>query len=198
MATNEIPADEPPEFGYLQSDEPITRRSEDRLNRARLAEAIAEQVIHSPSGQGFVIAIDGVWGSGKTSVMNMIEESVGDRSDAVILRFNPWLFSDTEQLVVRFLQELSTQLSEKAQGADDKSLREQLEEISARLAGYGEVLEPLVWLPFVGAWVARLGSLAKAVGRRKREEKDAPSVLAQRDRVRQALSTLDRRVVVFQ
>jgi len=44
----------------------------------------------------------------------MIEEAVGERSETVILRFNPWLFSGTEQLVVRFLQEVSVQLGEKA------------------------------------------------------------------------------------
>src|SRR5689334_12469412 len=105
-------ASDPPEHGYLQSDEPITRRTEDRLDRARLAEAIADQVLHSPPGQGFVIAIDGAWGSGKTSVLNMIEEVV-DLQEIVVLRFNPWLFSGTEELVLRFLHELGTQLRER-------------------------------------------------------------------------------------
>jgi predicted KAP-like P-loop ATPase len=184
-------AEEPPEFGYLQSDEPITRRAEDRLNRLRLTEAIADQVIHSPPGQGFVIAIDGPWGSGKTSAMNMIGEVIADRSDAVILRFNPWLFSGTEQLVARFLQELSIQLGEKA-GSDER-----LRNIAERLAAYGEVLAPLVWVPFVGPWAARLGSLATAAGKTRRKDKAAPSVLAQQQKVRAALAELDRRVVVF-
>jgi predicted KAP-like P-loop ATPase len=193
VSADENRSGEPPEFGYLQSDEPITRRAEDRLNRAHLAEAIADQVINSPRDQGFVIAINGPWGSGKTSVMNMIEEAVRERSNAVILRFNPWLFSGTEQLVVRFLQELGAQLGEKADQTNDTRLRE----IGERLASYGEVLVPLVWLPVVGPWLARVGSLAKAVGGRKRKEKPVPSVLAQRQRVRDVLARLDRRIVVF-
>jgi predicted KAP-like P-loop ATPase len=146
VSSNESRSPNPPEYGYLQSDEPITRRAEDRLNRASLAEAIADQVIHSPPGQGFVIALDGPWGSGKTSVLNMIEESVMERSETVVLRFNPWLFSGTEQLVGRFLQELSAQLGEKADAAEDERLRN----IGARLAGYGEVLAPLGWVPLLG------------------------------------------------
>ena len=115
IVSTESPLAEEPEFGYLQSDEPIVRRAEDRLDRARLAEEIAQQAIDSPPGQGFVIAIDGPWGSGKTSVMNMIEEAVAEGSNAVVLRFNPWLFSDTEQLVVRFMHELAAQLGEKSE-----------------------------------------------------------------------------------
>jgi predicted KAP-like P-loop ATPase len=106
-ATSDSPA-----HGYLQADEPITRRSEDQLGRARFAEAIANQVLQSPPRQAFVIALDGAWGSGKTSVLNMIEEVVVEQSDTVVLRFNPWLFSGTEELVLRFLYELGTQLRE--------------------------------------------------------------------------------------
>jgi hypothetical protein len=196
VTTDEKEAAEPPEFGYLQSDEPITRRADDRLDRARLAEAIADQIVHSPRAQGFVIAIDGSWGSGKTSVMNMIQETVAERSDAVILSFNPWLFSGTEQLVVRFLQELSVQLGEQAAATDDQGLRERLGEVSERLGGYGEVLVPFGWVPVVGPWLARFGSLAKVFAGKRKQER-VPSVLAQRQRVREALTKLDQRVAVF-
>jgi predicted KAP-like P-loop ATPase len=182
----------PPEHGYLQSDEPILRRSEDRLNRARLAEAIADQVIYSPAGQGFVIAVDGPWGSGKTSVLNMIEESIEERSETVILRFNPWLFSGTEQLVVRFLHELSVQLGEEAEEAHDERLRS----VAERLGRYGEVLVPLGWVPVVGPWLARAGGLAKVVGRSRKLE-PPPSVIARQQAVKAALAELDRRVVVI-
>lgn len=192
MTSNESTPREPPEFGYLQSDEPITRRAEDRLNRAQLAEAIADQVIHSPPGQGFVIALDGPWGSGKTSVLNMIEESVDERSATVVLRFNPWLFSGTEQLVGRFLQELSAQLGEKADEAGDERLRN----VATRLAGYGEVLVPLGWVPLLGPWLSRAGALAVALGRRPKD-KPQPSALAQQQQVRAALDELDGRVLVI-
>jgi hypothetical protein len=177
---------------YLQSDEPISRRSEDRLDRARLADAIASQVIQSLPGQGFVIAVDGPWGSGKTSVLNMIEESALEQSELVILRFNPWLFSGTEQLVVRFLQELSVQLGERADEMDDQRLRA----IGERLAAYGEVLVPLVWVPVVGPWLGRFGSLARVLGKRRGRKKAPPSVFEQQQRARKALAELDRRVLV--
>jgi hypothetical protein len=87
MSEPDAEAIERPEFGYLQSDEPITRRAEDRFDRARLADAIADQVIHGPPGQGFVIAIDGAWGSGKTSVLNMIEEVVTADTSCLLVAY---------------------------------------------------------------------------------------------------------------
>lgn len=190
MPAEPTPPTEPPEHGYLQSDEPIARRSEDRLNRARLSEAIAEQIIFSPPKQGFVIAIDGPWGSGKTSVLNMIEEVVSEKSATVVLRFNPWLFSGTEELVLRFLHELGTQLGEGADGTDER-----LRQIGERLASYGDVLVPLGWVPVVGGWLSRGGALARAVGNRRRD-KAPPSALAQHNELRDALAALDRRVLV--
>jgi hypothetical protein len=192
MSSNQPATGDPPEYGYLQSDEPITRRSEDRLNRARLAEAIAEQVLHSPRGQGFVIALNGPWGSGKTSVLNMIEESVEEASATVVLRFNPWLFSGTEQLVGRFLQELSAQLGEKADEGGDERLRK----LGERLAGYGDVLVPLGWVPLLGPWLSRAGALAVAFGRRPKE-KPQPSALAEQRQIRAALEELGRRILVI-
>jgi predicted KAP-like P-loop ATPase len=192
MSSSQSTRGDPPEYGYFQSDEPITRRSEDRLNRVCLADAIAAQVVYGPPGQGFVVALDGPWGSGKTSVLNMIEESVTERSATVVLRFNPWLFSGTDQLVGRFFQELSAQLGEKADEGGDERLRN----LGARLAGYGEVLVPLGWVPLLGPWLSRAGALAVALGRRPKEEPQ-PSALAQQRQIRAALGELDRRVLVI-
>lgn len=192
VSTQESATAQPPEYGYLQSDEPISRRSEDRLNRARLAEAIADQVMNSPHGQGFVIAVDGPWGSGKTSILNLIDECVTERSETIVLWFNPWLFSGTEQLVVRFLQELSAQLEEKAKAARD----EQLRVIGERIAGYGEVLVPLGWVPAVGPWLSRAGALARLADRRTKIMA-LPSALALQRRVRAALAEVDRRLLVI-
>jgi predicted KAP-like P-loop ATPase len=46
----------------------------------------------------------------KTSVLRMVEETVRAQSSTTIVHFNPWLFSNSHELVSRFLQELGTQL----------------------------------------------------------------------------------------
>jgi hypothetical protein len=178
---------------YLRADAPIEHRSEDRLGRASLAEAIADQVIHGPPGHGLVIGITGNWGSGKTSVLRMVEESVAERSSTTIVHFNPWLFSGSQELVSRFLQELGTQLKAEGekQGAGDR-----LTEAGDRLLTYAEVLEPLGWIPVIGTWLSRAGRAGKVLKGARDARRDQPSVEAQRERVRAILGELRNRVLV--
>ena len=68
-----------PNFPQLDPDRPVASRAEDRLGRRRFAEVIGEQLTAAPSDAGFVIAIVGPWGSGKTSVLNMVTEALADQ-----------------------------------------------------------------------------------------------------------------------
>jgi hypothetical protein len=171
---------------HVQADAPISGRAEDRLNRATLADAIAQQVIHGPPDLGFVIGLIGPWGSGKTSVLNMTEEAVRTRSETVVVRFNPWLFSSTEQLAVRFMQELGAQF----RGSNVALLRDAAQTIFSYAAG----LAPLGWVPVAGGWLSRVGTLSETLRARLGKE---PSAQAQREKISQALRGLDRRVLVI-
>ncbi len=179
-------------LAYIRADAPIERRAQDRLQRAPLAEAIADQVIHGPVGEGLVIAIVGKWGSGKTSVLQMVEEVVTERSDIVALQFNPWLFSGADQLVGRFLDELAAQL----RLASKDGARQQLARASERLSRYAEALDPLSWVPFLGPWAARVSSAGRVLRWVKKARSEQPSAEGQRESVRDALRNIDGRVLV--
>ena len=98
---------------YFDADRPIEFRDQDRLGRRSFAEVIARQVRAVPAERGFTIAVAGEWGSGKTSVLNMVAEALQEDGDAIaVLRFNPWLFSNADDLVIRFFRELSAQLGQ--------------------------------------------------------------------------------------
>jgi len=62
----------------------------------------------APAQSGFVIALCGDWGSGKTSVANMVVAELGDR--AQVLPFNPWLYSGTDDLIARYFGQLTVLL----------------------------------------------------------------------------------------
>lgn len=60
------------------------------------------------------IAIQGDWGCGKTSMMNMTRDYLKAKKDIVDVWFNTWQFSQfnmDEQLAVTFLQHLIGELS---------------------------------------------------------------------------------------
>jgi len=105
METNEVNN----KIGLLV-DEPINSPEQDKLNRIQFAEHLADVLFEHEGSKCLVVAINGEWGCGKSSILNLIEgylaKKRNDDSDIVILRFNPWNASDVEQLTAMFFREL--------------------------------------------------------------------------------------------
>ncbi len=167
--------------GHFDADRPIERREQDRLGRRSFAEAIARQVRAVPAEHGFTVAVEGEWGSGKTSVLNMVAETLEADDDVALLHFNPWLFSSADDLVTRFFSELSAQL--------DQDRFEGLKDVATALVGMGQVLAPLFPVPgatgMMNVAADQITSLMKP-----------PSLHEKRDRLRRALEQADSRIVV--
>lgn len=147
----------------FSADRPIGSRTEDKFQRASFADALVAQVLALPPNDSFVVGLVGPWGCGKTSILSMFGEAVENRTDVMLLHFNPWLFSGAEQLAAHFFQELAAQLHE--------SRDKKLQEAGDLLVTYSEALSPLGALPFVGKWIERvagggsfLGGLLKKKG----------------------------------
>ena len=89
-------------------DLPITKSTEDVLNRGTFAKSLAKTLLQYDQPSSFTIGLYGEWGSGKTSLLNMILENVESGDDsAVILRFNPWLCSEPRQLIAQFFKQMA-------------------------------------------------------------------------------------------
>jgi hypothetical protein len=115
----------------MNSDRPIRSVDEDLLERASLVAQLRTWVLDAPARDGFVVGLTGPWGSGKTSILQLLERDLED--DATVVWFEPWLFSDADQLVVRFFDEISRQLSGKGK---------RLKKLGRRLADYGAAVSP--------------------------------------------------------
>jgi predicted KAP-like P-loop ATPase len=163
----------------LSSDQPIREPDEDVLGRGPLVEILKDEIRAAPTSDGFVMALTAPWGEGKTSILNLIARGMGD--EAVVIRFNPWLFSDTEALVVRFFGELGAQVQK------DQSLRR----VGKQLLSYGQTVAPLGTLllgPAANAAGQSLAALA-ALGTR--------SAMDERERLKEALVQRERRLLVL-
>ena len=104
---------------HYRGDAPITSLAEDRLGRARFASQIAAAVTNWREDRGLVIGLYGPWGSGKTSILNMVEESLSDATEKPgpeVLRFNPWEWSGQENLQRIFFTEIGAKLPLLLQG----------------------------------------------------------------------------------
>jgi hypothetical protein len=172
-------------------DPPIRTKKEDRLNRAPFAEALAEQIANSPGYGGVVFGLLGDFGSGKTSILNMVAETLKeDFGDPVVLWFNPWLFSGTEQLVGHFFEELAAQLLEEP--------NDRLRRIGEALEQYGKLLGPLRYVPGVGRYAEGAEKVTDILsGLLKGREEKPVSVRTRRRELEKALDELDGKIVIF-
>ncbi len=115
---------------------------QDRLNRTGLATAIARAILGLDSKESVVIGIYGAWGTGKTSLLNLLQEQLDEAKSTIptlIMRFNPWDFSDQNQLTAQFFNDLSVFLR----------LHEsipRLSKIADAVEEYGKLLDPLARL----------------------------------------------------
>ncbi len=90
-------------------DKPLVNPENDRLGYAPFAKHLATSVVEMAQTEGLVIALNGPWGSGKTTITNFIEfyfSQLPVKKRPVVMHFNPWWFSGDENLVRRFFNEL--------------------------------------------------------------------------------------------
>ncbi|MDR2099221.1 MAG: AAA family ATPase [Campylobacteraceae bacterium] len=86
-------------------DRPISKDEKDILGFKQISNKIAEAIKAFPHAEKtFIISIEGEWGSGKTSLANLVENKI--KKDVILVHFNPWMINDFEQLTKYFFSEL--------------------------------------------------------------------------------------------
>ncbi len=91
----------------LSADRPVVNSSKDLLGFAPSAGHMAGVLLGLPGGEGFVVGIEGEWGAGKSSLLNLIEEQFrGSKVEAKVVRFLPWIISSRDVLVKELLGEI--------------------------------------------------------------------------------------------
>lgn len=149
----------------ISPDLPITKSTEDKLNRGVFAKSLAKTISQYSFSSSFTIGLYGKWGSGKTSLMNMVLEALEDiDNDAIILRFNPWLCADPKQLITQFFKQMATAIKLKKPKADKAwKLIDQ----------YADIFEVANLIPVAGSILATIGkTLAKKASKRVAQTKD--------------------------
>lgn len=94
----------------MDADQPVTSREGDRLGFTPIAEHLAKAIARQRSPNGFVFAIEGRWGSGKTTLINLTIEALKmlGQTSPEIVTFAPWLVGDREELLRSLFDELAS------------------------------------------------------------------------------------------
>lgn len=94
--------------GGFSAETPITTIDNDAFDRSGYVKALKEAILHPLSSDCLVVGITGEWGSGKTSLKNLLKEEIlreQSRNDSenakksLIAEFDPWLYSGRDELI---------------------------------------------------------------------------------------------------
>lgn len=132
------------------SDQPINNSKTDLFGRKKFAKRISHIIANRTEKESIAIGIHAPWGEGKTSVLNMIIEGLEEHlhkkdktllnGHIVLLKFNPWRFSDENQLLENFFSALADKLEGRIETTGEK--------ISDLVRNYSWVTTPLEALKF--------------------------------------------------
>lgn len=143
-------------------DAAISLQQDDDLQRWSIARSVLRSIESAPDNWSTRIGLYGKWGSGKTSVLNFIEEQARIRNESkpdgitwVVVRFSAWDAEGRDGVIQRFYQALLEQL-EKVLGRASHSRIWGVES-----PGYWAMLPRLasqlhkLWTLLPGRWLAK-------------------------------------------
>ncbi len=178
------------------SDKPISCSEDDSLKRIGFAKTLAQSLINLNSADTFTVGLFGKWGSGKTSLINLMLDQIEiyqkekmERDKLIVVHFEPWNFSDTNQLLTQFFVRLSNDFKSKG----DRNL----EKIGAALETYSDAFDLTQAIPVVGSLVALFGKKGAAtLGKKLKKGSDEKDISKQKESVVRLLTEQSKRILI--
>ena len=166
------------------SDKPINKISEDLLGRAPFSFQLAKAINNYNENSGLVIGIYGGWGTGKTSIINMIENEIINFEDdkTIFIRFSPWNYSDKDNLIRLFFESLKIKLN-----------IHHNKNIDNAIDNYLEALDILTFIPGVNYTI--VGIIKKFI-KAFRKKNEAFDLEANKKYLEKQLSAINKKIIV--
>jgi hypothetical protein len=118
----------------LLGDDPVTGLASDAFGRGPFADRVVQLLDNlaeeTPSA---VLGLLGPWGSGKTSVLNVLREKLDGHGDWQVVDLNPWMVADVPSMIDEFFITLVSKIPSTKKG---KAVRK-------KMAGYAGAVAPV-------------------------------------------------------
>lgn len=168
---------------------------QDLLSRRGFAEIATSSLTKVSGSSGFVLSIEGPWGSGKSSTLAMIQELLEKDKSAgapIIVHFNPWLIGEKEALLRQFLSSVAKAIKLSDHSKDGKK-------VAKELKAYSKIFDLVKLIPGAEPWTSIIKSVVEAAGDTTEaiSEYKTPDIEAYKQRVQVALKSFNRPVIVF-
>lgn len=178
------------------SDKPIENIENDKLNRKSFSQQLAHAILSYKSQDNFTIGLFGRWGTGKTSIINMVIEEISHKtSDSlnkpIIVKFNPWNYSDKTQLIRQFFNTIMSEIGINRSGKE-------LKRVGSALEKYSEIFEYSQYIPVVGKYLKPFKGILKGFGSKASEvAKQKDSLETVKIEVVNALKSQNQKIIVI-
>jgi len=176
------------------TDSPITKLVEDQLGRSVFAKHLANRLCISPESPSIVIGIEGPWGLGKTSCINLVREHLESfDSKPIIVDFNPWIISSLDSVIEGFLLEMASAIGTQASNSQYAN------KVAASIFNFMNVLTPIKFIPGAEPWFSILKRAAKKAKKTTKSitELTDMSLASKKEKIQNELSKFDRSIVVI-
>jgi len=182
-------------MGKYHNDQPIQggTNDPDLLNRASFSEHLAEILILDPGDDCLTVSLEGEWGYGKTSIINLIKTHLkANGSSPIIVEYNPWLAGKPESLIQDFLIQFSSKL-----GITDNA--KVALKAAEELISYSSLFSAMKLVPGVEPWASitenvftKFGNATKKIAKLKQLD-----LLGKKKLVEQALQKIKKPILVI-
>jgi len=175
------------------TDEPITKPEEDIFGREIFVNNLAND-INLWSGNGsLVLALYGPWGTGKSSVLNLLKQYIENKNTGEIIAFDPWYFNSTEQLIQTFFAIIKKRTIAIASQEDQLKLEN-------KFTKYGDYLSKaftsVKWEPEFEIPLWLFGKIKIRIDKKKKDEKiESPEDI--KEDLRGMLKKLNRKFIIL-
>jgi Cdc6-like AAA superfamily ATPase len=179
------------------SDSPIESSKEDKLGRHSFAKILAKAILNLDNKDTFTVGLYGRWGSGKTSLVNMLlneieeqQKNINKKNKLIIIHFEPWNFSNTDQLLSQFFVHLANEFQSKKE--------EHFNKIGEALVNYSDLLGYTKEIPYIGKVLSAFGKEGiQAIGKGLQNKLDTEDIQKQKQRVIDLLKRQSQHILII-
>ena len=175
------------------NDRPIYTSEQDLLGRASFSKCLGKSIYSYNGSEGLIIGLFGKWGTGKTSVINMAINEIeflaeGEENKPLIIKFAPWNYSDKDNLISIFFQNLKN----KIRMQKNENVKK---DVGKALNDYAGAFDALNLVPGFGPSIAAiLKTFARGFGKDLMQGADLDQT---KEKLRKALIKANTKIIII-
>ncbi|HEY2859171.1 MAG TPA: P-loop NTPase fold protein [Terracidiphilus sp.] len=133
---------------HILGDQPAEKFSEDRLGFKPYVEAVAKFLTDESTKAPLTMSVEGLWGSGKSSFMRLLQTKLGELGKRRFVAFEAWQYSADEGLWAAFLDAFDAQLWKSLKWREKWRARYKLVKLRMSVQGAMDTVVTGLWIVF--------------------------------------------------